>query len=416
MNLLASGRETIFGAMTSPVSPLASGGRAATAASRPRLARLGLRAQLMLLALIAMVPFILLVLANVRELAEQEREAVQAHTASLAAAASERVGDHVRQVDAVLLVISRMVSPRLPDAPRNDSLLRAVKRTLPPHYNDLAVWLPNGANVGSSRDSADRARSNVADRKYFRDATRSRASALGEPAISRSTGEWTVGIARPILDDRGAVRAVVSATTRLEALSALLTPASLPPGSVVTLLDEDGRVLARSRDAGRWIGMDVSGSSLFEQTRRREAGSVEVPGVDGVLRLTGFVHVRELPWIVTVGVPLDAAMAPVRRTLQRSLALGALALLAALLLAAWLGGRTAQPLATLAGDAAAFGAGQLSHRTVVAGDDEIGALGVAFNEMARLLEQRTAAVLTTEARARRLIDSNLIGIIVSDAQ
>src|SRR6476661_2824663 len=183
MNLLASGRETIFGAMTSPVSPLASGGRAATAASRPRLARLGLRAQLMLLALIAMVPFILLVLANVRELAQQEREAVQSHTASLAGAASERVGDHVRQVDAVLLVISQIVSPAAADAARNDSVLRTIKRTLAAHYNDLAVWAPNGDNIGSSRDSSDRARTNVADRKYFRDALRTPATSVGEPAI-----------------------------------------------------------------------------------------------------------------------------------------------------------------------------------------------------------------------------------------
>ena len=383
---------------------------------RPRLLRLGLRAQLMLLALVAMVPFVLLVLANVRELARQEREAVQAHTASLATAASERVGDHVRQVDAVLLVISKVLSPRPEDAQRNDSVLRAIKRNLPPHYNDLAVWAPNGENVGSSRDSTERARSNVADRKYFRDATRSRAAAFGEPAISRSTGEWTVGIARPILDARGGVKAVVSATTRLRQLSALLTTASLPAGSVVTVLDHDGRVLARSRDPGRWIGVDVSGSALFEQTRGREMGSVETPGVDGVTRLTGFVHVRDLPWIVSVGVPLDVALAPVRRTLERSLALGALALVAALLLAAWLGGRTAQPLAALTADAAAFGAGQLSHRTAVEGYNEIGALGSAFNEMARLLEQRTAAMLTTEARARRLIDSNLIGILVSDSR
>jgi len=384
-------------------------------ATHPDVVRLGLRAQLMLLTLVAMVPFIVLVLANVRELAEQDRDAVQAHTASLALAASERAGDQVRQVDAVLLVLSKVVSTRPADAQRNDSVLREIKRSLPAHYNDLAVWAPDGENIGSSRDSTDRARSNVADRKYFRDATRSRAAAFGEPAISRSTGQWTVGMARPILDAHGAVRAVVSATTRLERLSALLMPASLPLGSVVTVLDHDGRVLARSRDAARWIGVDVSGSSLFARAVERESGSVEVPGVDGKLRLTGFVHVRDLPWIVTVGVPIDAAMAPVRRTLVRSLALGALALAAALLLAAWLGGRMAQPLATLAADAGAFGAGQLSHRTSVGGADEIRALGSAFNEMARLLEQRTAAVLTTEARARRLIDSNLIGILVSDA-
>jgi PAS domain S-box-containing protein len=369
----------------------------------------------MLLALVAMVPFIVLVLANVRELADQEREAVKAHTASLAAAATERVGDHVRQVEAVLLVVSQVVSPRAADAGRNDGVLREIKHTLPAHYNDLAVWAPNGENIGSSRDSADRARSNVADRKYFRDAARSRTSSFGEPAISRSTGEWTVGIARPILDRAGGVLAIVSATTRLERLSELLSTSTLPSGSVVTVVGRDGRVLARSLDPERWIGVDVSGSSLFRELRKRGGQSVEVPGLDGVPRLTGYVNSPGLPWIVSVGVPIDAAMAPVRRTLARSFALGALALGAGLLLAAWLGGRTAQPLAVLTTDAAAFGAGQLSHRTAVDGDDEIGALGRAFNEMARMLEQRTAAVLTTEARARRLIDSNLIGILVSDA-
>jgi PAS domain S-box-containing protein len=370
----------------------------------------------MLLALAAMVPFVLLVLANVRELAQQEREAVQSHTASLAGAASERVGDHVRQVDAVLLVISQIVSPAAADAARNDSVLRTIKRTLAAHYNDLAVWAPNGDNIGSSRDSSDRARTNVADRKYFRDALRTPATSVGEPAISRSTGAWTVGIARPVLDAHGSVRAVVSATTRLEALSSLLTPASLPRGSVVTVLDRDGRVLARSADADRWIGANVNGSALYEQTRGRESGSVEVPGLDGALRLTGFVRVRGLPWVVAVGVPVEAAMAPVRRTLIRSFALGALALVAALALAVWLGGLTARPLAQLTADAAAFGSGQLSHRTAVEGENEVGTLGSAFNEMARLLEQRTAAVLTTEARARRLIDSNLIGILVTDAR
>lgn len=369
----------------------------------------------MLLALVAMVPFIVLVLANVRELADQERDAVRAHTTSLAAAAGERVSDHVRQVDAVLLVVSQVISPRAADASRNDSLLRALKHSLPAHYNDLAAWSPNGENIGSSRDSSYRLRSNVSDRKYFRDALRSRGFAFGEPAISRSTGEWTVGIARAVVGADGGVVAVVSATTKLEQLSRLLSTSTLPKGSVVTVIGDDGRVLARSLDPMRWIGMDVSGSSPFQQVRGRETGIVELPGLDGVSRLTGYAHSHEMPWIVWVGVPLDAAMAPVRRALARSLALGALALGAGLLLAAWLGGRTAQPLAALTTDAAAFGAGHLSHRTAVDGDDEIGALGRAFNEMARMLEQRTAEMLTNEARARRLIDSNLIGIIVSDA-
>ena len=119
----------------------------------------------MLLALVAMLPFVLLVLANVRQLADQEDATVRGHIASLAHNASERVNDHVRQVDALLLVLEKVVSTRAADAARNDSLLRSIKRTLPPFYNDIAVWTPAGDNIGSSRDSAARSRSNVADRK-----------------------------------------------------------------------------------------------------------------------------------------------------------------------------------------------------------------------------------------------------------
>ncbi|NUR18074.1 MAG: PAS domain S-box protein [Gemmatimonadaceae bacterium] len=380
-------------------------------------ARLRLRPQLMLLALVAMLPFVVLVIVNVSELAEQEDAAVRARTAALARAASERVSDHVHQVDALLLVLSRVVSTRPSDALRNDTLLRSVKRRLPAFYNDVAVWLPNGDNVGSSRDSSvDRARSNVADRKYFREAVRTRGTGIGEPAISRSTGDWTVGVARAIVARDGSLIGVVSATTRLTRLGELLTTASLPAGSVVTLFDEDGRVLARSLEPDRWLGRDASVSAVFRLSRDAGAETVEVPGVDGVPRLTGFMRVADVPWTVAVGVPADAAMAPVRAAIGRNLALAGLALTAALFLAAWLGGRTARPLGTLAADAAAFGGGALSHRTAVDGTDEIGMLGRAFNDMARTVEQRTAAVLTTEARARRLIESNLIGIVVADSR
>ena len=371
----------------------------------------------MLLALVAMLPFVVLVIANVRELANEEDAAVRARTAELARAASERVSDHVHQVDAILLVLSRVVSTRPADALRNDTLLRAIKRSLPTFFNDIAVWAPNGDNIGSSRDSSfERARSNVADRKYYREAVRTRGTGIGEPAISRSTGDWTVGIARAVLGRDGSIVAIVSATTRLTRMGELLNTGSLPEGSVVTLFDENGRILARSLDAPRWLGRDASVSPIFRMSRDAGVETVEVPGIDGVPRLTGFMRVRDLPWTVAVGVPPAAAMAPVRNAIGRNLALAGVALTAALLIAAWMGGRTARPLTTLAADAAMFGAGTLSHRTSVDGADEIGLLGRAFNEMARTVEQRTAAVLTTEARARRLIESNLIGIVVADAR
>jgi C4-dicarboxylate-specific signal transduction histidine kinase len=77
----------------------------------------------------------------------------------------------------------------------------------------------------------------------------------------------------------------------------------LPEGSVVTLTDAHGRVLARNVDPERFVGK-VIGAGWFEQAPELPQ---EYESVDGIRRMFGQALVQDGLWIVTVGIPMSVA-------------------------------------------------------------------------------------------------------------
>jgi len=67
-----------------------------------------------------------------------------------------------------------------------------------------------------------------------------------------------------------------------------------PAGTVVTVLDRDGRIVARSLDPAHWVGR--SGGSNFVNASLSAEGSGELRGVDGVIRQYGFTPVQGTQW------------------------------------------------------------------------------------------------------------------------
>ena len=76
----------------------------------------------------------------------------------------------------------------------------------------------------------------------------------------------------------------------------------LPEGTIVTLLDSDGRVLARNLEPERYVGriLDVDLTERHPQPWQADA-------VDGVRRMFGEALVERGPWMVTVGIPMSVA-------------------------------------------------------------------------------------------------------------
>jgi signal transduction histidine kinase len=131
--------------------------------------------------------------------------------------------------------------------------------------------------------------------------------------VSSSRVEY-VTISYPVRNAADRIVGVLVCYVNPQGLERVFLDSLLPPGSIVTLAEANGRVLARNVDPQAHIGrlQDANFSDLPDRPSQQE-------GIDGIRRIVGQAAVPEGPWIVTVAIPSavasDRAMALWLRTL-----------------------------------------------------------------------------------------------------
>ncbi|HEX9485211.1 MAG TPA: ATP-binding protein [Gemmatimonadaceae bacterium] len=385
-------------------------------ASSSRATRQGLSIQTRLLALVAAaaLPLVVFGLAEMRLASRKAREATEQDALQSARRISAAVDDHVSVIDASLLTLTRTlrIDPRRPDA--NDAIIAAVSRELGLRFREVFVADPSGRIIGLSSGSAASLALNISDRKYFKDAIASPGIAVGEPVIGRLRHEYTIGLARAIRDSSNRVRGVVAASTSLALLSSILVPKDLPPRAVITLMNDRGVIVMRTPDSGSYTGRSLDSLAPVRALLAQREGVQEGYSLDGVPRLLGFTTATRVPWHVFVAIPSDVAMSGVRSETRNAVMLIVASLVLSLALAWFFSYRISDPIAALTRDAAAFGNGDLGHRTRTRGTGELGRLSETFNRMAAALERRSAELTQSEHRYRDLFDKLPLPLWVYD--
>lgn len=331
---------------------------------------------------------------------------------------ADDVDDHIGNLKNLLSGLSVAVSWDPKDVDANDRLLRRVKSELPNYIANLMLFSLDGVNIGTSSEVG---RFFAGDRDYFLQILAGRDHAVSGVIRSRAGNEWVVTIARPVVDADGRLRAVLAVGTRLERFQDALTTTQLPPGTVVRIVDENLIVIAHSVDGLNWIGRDLSDFAAVTRHYAARHFCEVVRWSDDVERITGSTRAEYVPWMVSVGLPADVAFAAVKWRLGVGLAFTMVALLLAFGVAWMLSRRIVRPLRQLGQDAFDLAAGDLSHRTRVQADGEVGLLAESFNQMAAALQQREedaghAADDLKQAKdtLSAVIDASPVAIVCSD--
>jgi C4-dicarboxylate-specific signal transduction histidine kinase len=118
------------------------------------------------------------------------------------------------------------------------------------------------------------------------------------------SGGHYVTVGYPVRDPAGSVVAVLACFINPQLMQDAFELLLLPPGSVVTLAEESGRVLARSQEPERYVGEIMPAGRL---PAAFGVSSTERTGIDGVERMYGDAVVAGGPWLVSVGIPLTVA-------------------------------------------------------------------------------------------------------------
>jgi len=242
------------------------------------------------------------------------------------------------------------------------------------------------------------------DRPHVRRARETGGFTVGEFIIRRDTQRPALSFALPYRDRGGAVAGVVTALLDLSWMEDYLARKPLPIGAAVTLADRHGIVLARVPEVPGAVGKRLP-EPYLPLLERAERGSIEMVGLDGAMRVQGYVPlaVGTADLFILVGLDRAAALAPITWAMSRSMIVLGITALLALGAVCWGAHHYIRaPARVLVAAAERWRAGDYAARANLrGGGSELVALGRAFNAMAESLETHDRAREEAHAAARK---------------
>lgn len=370
----------------------------------------GARSQLLLLVAGTLGPLVLFAAYSLHHAIETDTAEAGARAAAAAGVIATRVEEQLAQMQVALGSMVASVGGDVTDVATNDARLALIHADQTETITTLSLVGQGGRILASSTLGLEQRRGiNVLRYECIRNALARPLTGFSPPIRSGVTGAWAVIAFRSILDADGRILAVAAVNTRLELFVRLMNPAQLVPGSIVTITDSSGIVVARSVRHEDFVGRDIS-ERVAEHAERFRNGPAVWHMLDGVERVGAMAETRRHGWKVVVGVPVAAVRAAAWGRHGRLLIAAALALIVGIAAAWSVSRRIATPLVALGHTVRRYTRGELSARADVRGVAEIARLARRFNHLVERRQRELAALDDSHARLAVAVQAARVGL------
>jgi len=192
------------------------------------------------------------------------------------------------------------------------------------------IWMPPNVEFSAA---------NNADREYFRwhASHTDRATRIGKPMISRSTGRFVIPLTRRIDNPDGSFGGVALVILDLEFFGKFYDSFEIGRTGTILLAGDDGTLFYRRPFKPDQIGSSVFNGPVLTLSRALGIAGTRMmrSNLDGVTRLYSYRHLEGFPLVVASALSRDEILADWRRQTAITGVVGVLAVL----LLAWAGFR-----------------------------------------------------------------------------
>ncbi len=271
-----------------------------------------------------------------------------------------------------------------------------------PQYADLLLFDRDGNLVCSAEPEPQDRQVSALARQWIAAKVRDGTFRAATPVMHSWANRWVSLLSMPVKGTDGALRGMLVLVQLPEALAE-----PLPPDAVMTILDRDGTIVARSTEPNRWIGRNARGAIIADLALRRGDGMAEGTGVDGVSRQYGFSSVPDLGWRIYAGIPTATAREEVREMFVNGVVGGTVIIFVVVVVASMLARAVERPIGALS-RAAETAAGGGFTSVIPAGPSEIAQLADAFNVMIARRMEAEHQLLDSERELKALSERLLL--------
>jgi C4-dicarboxylate-specific signal transduction histidine kinase len=287
-----------------------------------------IRRQVVAVTFALLVPFFFAAAWSMSRTRIERAAEVAEQAGTVAATAGAYLTQYLSGLDSMAYALALHPAVMALDPERANPLLATVLRDQPLVLNILVT--DTDGQIKGSAVPVRMALGPVVAMSYVSEVAKSGMPVVSELTTGQVSGKPTVVLAYPVHNTENVVVGVLALGLNLTRLQILFGDIPLPEGSVVTMTDAGGRVLARSRDAELYIGKSVDTRAAPPREVPRTA---TLTGFDGVERFFGNAVIDRGPWLLSVGIPTSLVQTRSAPLYRRNLAIAVFAVAAVLLMA-----------------------------------------------------------------------------------
>lgn len=190
-------------------------------------------------------------------------------------------------------------------------------------------------------------------------------------------------------------------------------------GARVTLIALDGLVIGESDEDRTQMNNHADRPEIIQALETGQGSSVRFShtvGYDMLYTAVAFPDPQAPLAVLRLAMPLTRVQANVRQLQSIMLSATLVVALLAVLLAAWISGRTSRPIQQLTQAVRGMAAGDLTGHPIEATGDEVGQLTQAFNAMTARLNEQFSALQTERGKLAAVLEKMTDGVLIVDEQ
>jgi two-component system sensor kinase FixL len=240
----------------------------------------------------------------------------------------------------------------------------------------------------------------------------------GRPAISdlyfgHTSNQALVSLGVPVFREGRVVYALIMGFLPA-GIAELLQQQRFPDEAIVTILDRNGTIIARTRNPDQFVGTKAT-SEFLAIVQDQADGIYEAISREGITVIGGHSRSPITGWMATLSIPKSVFASELNRALLLNGTVAVLLLLIGTLLARNIGARISRSIVALTAPAMEIGK---SDRLNIPSSDirEANELGRAISRASEMIAERSKAKEVAEAFARSILDTANDGIITIDSR
>ncbi|ACM19541.1 sensor diguanylate cyclase/phosphodiesterase, Cache_1, HAMP and PAS domain-containing [Geotalea daltonii FRC-32] len=316
----------------------------------------------------------------------QTKKSIAQHQAVLISGIADDIDDKILRSLNALISVAKTISPDIINDPEKAQIfLDKRPGTHSIFDNGLFLFSADGKIIAESPYRPGRRGRDISFRDYYKKTVATQRPQISDPYLStHNPGKPAIILTVPVFDSSGRLQAIFAGSLDLTKQNFLgkLSHIRLGRTGYLFLFTTDGTFVMHP-DPGRILRPGtLIGSSFFHMAANGFEGTKERENSRGIRVLTTYRHLRATNWILGANYPLKEAYAPVEQA-KFYVALASFFGIILSILVVWLGMRyLTMPLLNMARHIRSMhGEPGKTSPVEVLSEDEIGELGLAFNDL-----------------------------------